>query len=181
MARAKKFNYDSDDFYDEIYALSMQGLTDAEIANALEDKFGEKLSSDTFGKMKNGNYTGWSEKDNKRRSERICRVLAHGRMKVNSIVRGMYLKAALGGKKLKNISQTKRHLRLSDGTMTNDEEVQTTESEIELPPNIQALSTWLYHHDPEWRKVERKQDDDEIPKVTVHGIGIDEWIKSRVE
>ena len=31
MARPKKFDYDSDDFYDEILALSMQGLTDAEI------------------------------------------------------------------------------------------------------------------------------------------------------
>ena len=36
MARPKKFDYDSDDFYDEILALSMQGLTDAEIADALE-------------------------------------------------------------------------------------------------------------------------------------------------
>ena len=33
MARPKKFDYDSDDFYDEILALSMQGLTDAEIAD----------------------------------------------------------------------------------------------------------------------------------------------------
>lgn len=29
MARPKKFDYDSDDFYDEILALSMQGLTEA--------------------------------------------------------------------------------------------------------------------------------------------------------
>ena len=44
MARPKKFDYDSDDFYDEILALSMQGLTDAEIADALDDKFGVSLS-----------------------------------------------------------------------------------------------------------------------------------------
>ena len=25
---------------------------------------------------------------------------------------------------------------------------------------MQAISTLLYHHDPEWRKVERKQDED---------------------
>ena len=43
MARPKKFDYDSDDFYDEILALSMQGLTDAEIADALDDKFGVSL------------------------------------------------------------------------------------------------------------------------------------------
>ena len=37
MARPKKFDYDSDDFYDEILALAMQGLTDAEIADSLAD------------------------------------------------------------------------------------------------------------------------------------------------
>lgn len=25
---------------------------------------------------------------------------------------------------------------------------------------MQALATWLYHHDPEWRKVEKKADAD---------------------
>lgn len=52
MARPPKFNYDSDDFYDEILALSMQGLTDAEIADALEDKFKTSLSPEAFCSMK---------------------------------------------------------------------------------------------------------------------------------
>ncbi len=30
MARPPKFDYDSDDFYNEILALAIQGLTDAE-------------------------------------------------------------------------------------------------------------------------------------------------------
>lgn len=40
MARPKKFDYEDDDFYDEIIVLAMQGLTDAEIADSLADKFG---------------------------------------------------------------------------------------------------------------------------------------------
>ena len=37
MARPKKFNYDSDEFYDEIFSLAVQGLNDAEVADALEE------------------------------------------------------------------------------------------------------------------------------------------------
>lgn len=48
MARPPKFDYDSDDFYDEILALSMQGLTDAEIADNLEDKFKTSLPPEVF-------------------------------------------------------------------------------------------------------------------------------------
>lgn len=180
MARPKKFDYDSDDFYDEILALSMQGLTDAEIADALEDKFGVSLSPEVFYSMKNGNYNKWSDEENERRSARLAKVLARGRRKINSIVRGAYLKAALGGKKLKNKSTTTRRLKLPDGTLTDEEDIQTTVSEIEQPANIQALSTWLYHHDPEWRKVEKNQSDDE--DISSGGsIDIDKWINDNTD
>lgn len=181
MARPKKFDYDSDDFYDEILALSMQGLTDAEIADALDDKFGVSLSPEVFYCMKNGNYEAWSDDENERRSARLSKVLARGRRKINSIVRGAYLKAAIGGKKIKSKSVTKRKLKI-DGRYTDDEEIQTTEGETELPPNMQALSTWLYHHDPEWRKVERKQDEEssDIPVGVKQGVDIDAWIKKEV-
>lgn len=52
MARPKKFDYDSDDFYDEILAIAMQGLTDAEIADSLADKFGVALFPEAFSSMK---------------------------------------------------------------------------------------------------------------------------------
>lgn len=182
MARPPKFNYDSDDFYDEILALSMQGLTDAEIADALEDRFKTSLSPEAFCSMKNGNYDKWSEKENEWRSARLVKVLARGRRKINSIVRGAYLKAALGGKKLKNKSTTTRRVRLPDGTLTDEEDIQTTVSEIEQPSNIQALATWLYHHDKEWRKVERKQDEStDIQTDIEHGINIDSWIKDKLK
>jgi len=182
MARTPKFDYDSDDFYDEILALSMQGLTDAEIADALWEKFGVSLCPDAFSAMKNGTYSKWSDKENERRSARLVRVLARGRRKILSIVRGAYLKAALGGKRIKSKSTIRRKMMI-DGRYTDDEVIQTTESEQELPYNVQALSTFLYHHDPEWRKVERKQDTDasDIPQSVKKGVDIDAWIKREIE
>lgn len=155
--RTPKFDYDSDEFYDEILALAMQGFTDSEIAYGLDDKFGASLDPDVFGSMKNGHYANWSEEENQRRSERINRVLARGRMKVNSIVRGRYLKAALGGIKTKSVSVIERSIRDEYGNETGKTVLQTTSGEIELPPNIQALSTWLYHHDPEWREAQQAE------------------------
>lgn len=52
MARPKKFDYDSDDFIIEIIGIAMQGLTDAEIADSLADKFGVSLSPEAFSSMK---------------------------------------------------------------------------------------------------------------------------------
>ena len=178
MARPPKFNYDSDDFYDEILALAMQGLTNAEIATMLEDKFGESLSPEAFSSMVNGTYDKWSDEENDRRSAKLVKVLVRGRNKVNSIVRGAYLKAALGGKKVKGKSVTKRKLRV-DGALTEDEEIQTIETESEMPPNIQALATWLYHHDKEWRKIQRNEDSDE--ENGTGSIDIQKWIKENAE
>lgn len=182
MARPPKFDYDSDDFYDEILALAMQGLNDAEIADALGDKFGQSLDPETFTSMKNGNYIGWNDEENERRSARLLKVLARGRRKTTSLVRGAYLKAALGGKKVKTRTVVRRKLRV-DGKYTDDEEIQTSETETEMPYNVQALATWLYHHDPEWRKVQRKQDTDasDIPTDVKKGVDIDAWIKKEVE
>lgn len=180
MARPDKFDYDSNDFYDEILALSMQGLTDAEIADALETKFGTSLSPGTFSCMKNGTYRQWTKKENKVRSERLNNVLARGRRKINSIVRGTFLKAALGGRKLKNKSTVTRKMRTPEGSVTDTEEIQSTETENEMPPNIQALATWLYHHDAEWRKIQRKEDEEEDME-NAGGITIDKWLKDNEE
>ena len=69
-------DYDSPDFYKLIEQLAMNGYTDEEIANELN------LSADVFGAMKNGNYQGWNDDENKRRGSEIYRVLAHGRTKI---------------------------------------------------------------------------------------------------
>lgn len=174
-----KFDYDSEDFYEEIMALAMQGLTDAEIADGLEARFGQSLHPDVFGSMKNGTYAGWTDEENERRSAHIYRVLARGRRKITGIVRGVYLKAAIGGKKLKNKSTTTRHLRDEDGNLTGKDEIQIVESEYEQGPNMQALAVWLYHHDPQWRAVERggEPDTDGDSAKVAKGVDIEAWIK----
>ena len=89
-----------------------------------------------------------------------------------------FLAVALGGIKTK--STVVRKLKDQDGNLTGEEELQVSESE--LAPNLQAMSVWLYHHDDEWRKVERCQDEDaDIPKDIDHGISIDSWIKDKLK
>lgn len=166
-----KFDYDSDEFYDEIFALALNGATDKEIAFGLEEHFGVSLSPINFGKMIRGNYAPWTDEENERRSARLNRVLEHGRNKINMLVRTRYLKAALGGIVTKNV--TKRRMQI-DGQLTDNEIIQT--SEIELPPNMQALSMWLYHHDPEWRNIQKGLEaaDEEINGE--NGVDIAAWI-----
>lgn len=170
MPRPKKFDYDSDEFYEEIYALALQGLTDAEIAYSLEDKFGQRLDPDTFGQMIHGKYIGWNDKENERRSGRLLRVLTRARAKINSIVRGAYLKGALGGKKIASKIINYQKFKCSccgedrncpacggSGWVVSDNVAVVQETETELAPSLQALSTWLRHHDPEWREKEEAE------------------------
>lgn len=49
-------------------------------------------------------------------------------------------------------------------------------NESELAPNLQAMSVWLYHHDEDWRKIERKQDDDNR-LYSENGVNIDKWME----
>lgn len=194
--RRPHFDYDGDVFYEDIFAFAMQGMTDAEIAYALAEKHGVTLSPDTFSMMKNGRYAKWTDKQNERRSGRIVRVLSRGRSKINSIVRGAFLKSALGGKIVKTkVKQAIKH-RCECG-ISNDgepdpectqcggtgwyyvtEKVVIQETETELPPNAQAMTTWLHHHDAEWRKRDRNldQDADSIPKDVKQGVDIEKWI-----
>ena len=188
-----KFDYDSAEWYTAIRALAMAGFGDGEIAAAVGEKIqeyrtasgGEKLPPEaldgldyqTFSNMKRGCYGGWTEEENEKRSEKIRQTLEQARQRVNGIVKGAYLRAALGGKHVKNKGTTHRRLKI-DGQYTDDEEIQWTETETELPPNIQALSNWLYHHDPEWRKRQRGTDAEtsELPQEIVRGIDVTEWI-----
>lgn len=196
MARPKKFDYDSEEFYDEVLALSMQGLTDAEIAYSLSDKFGQSLTPAVFCTMKNGKYDKWNKKENELRSEKLAKVLTRGRAKINAAVRGAYLKAALGGKKVK--SKTRRYLSTKCdcgggdancpmchglGMIYSERYAVVDEAEQELAPNVQAISTWLLHHDEEWRKIERKEDVEDVPtpEDIDHGVDIKSWIKKETE
>lgn len=165
-----RHNYDGEEFYQEIYGYAFQGANDNEIADALD------LSPEDFNSMKNGNCLFWDEEENERRGSRIRQALERARRKVNFIVRGRYLKAALGGIKIKSKTTVRRKMRI-DGQYTEDEDIQTTENETETAPNIGALGHWLYHHDLEWRRVEKglTNDDDSVQNVDT-GIDISKWI-----
>lgn len=176
MAPERKHDYDGDDFFDTIYDYASQAMTDREIAEELG------LDEQTFNCMKNGNYIAWNTDENAARSERILKVLTRARNKINIAVRGTYLKAALGSIKPKSRTVVTRHM-VVDGKETDEVLVQTSETESEMAPNIQALSTWMYHHDPKWRSVQRGTDEDEslIPQNIQRGIDIKEWIKKEME
>ena len=157
--RKPKFDYTSEDFLSLVESYAKKGFTDKEIAYAIglsPQKFSEKKSA----------YSELSD------------VLSRARCAINSLVRAKFLAMALGVVKTKNT--TIRKLRDKDGNLTGEEEVQTVEGE--LAPNLSAQMTWLYHYDEDWRKVERKQDEDaDIPTDINHGISIDSWIKDKLK
>lgn len=178
-----KFDYDGDEFYQEIERLAMQGQKDSEIAYALEKKFGVDLNPQVFNRMKNGKYENWSEEENSNRSVKITQFLERGREAINALVRGRFLKSALGGVKVKGVTTTKRKM-IVDGVVTEDVIVETRETEQETPPNVQALSTWLYHFDKQWREVQKGKKDEEekgLPFDAKKGISVNKWIERELE
>lgn len=189
MAKAK-YNYDDEGFYKAISIAAANGMCDAEIADTLE------LDPETFSRMKNGTYIGWSKEENERRSARVLQCLERARRKVNALVRGRFLKAALGGIKIKSTQSRAISQRCSvcGGTDPQCPECGGTGTEFvtdkkvvmlneqETPPNINALATWLFQHDKEWRKIQMSKGDEseEVPKDIDHGIDIDKWIESEL-
>lgn len=179
-----KFDYNGEEFYKEVERLAFRGMLDSEIAYSLSDKFGVGINPAVFSRMKNGKYQGWSESENKEYSEKIGQSLERGRLGINALVRGKYLKMALGGGIVKGKSVTKRHV-IAGGQQTEDMIVETRETEQELPPNAQALSVWLYHNDKEWRRIAQSKKEDEengkIPFDPKKGVSINKWIEREIE
>ena len=186
-----KFNYDSESFYKEIYALAMQGLNDGEIAYSLGDNLGVDTDEDgkvstnsingltptTFSEMKAGKYKGWTEEENKRRSARISEELAHGRARILGIVRGRYLKAALGGIKVKGKVVRKRYNVVNGVPDMNNRIEDVTESESETAPNMQALANFLYHHDVEFRNIQKGIEEGDVQIKVKNGVSISAWLE----
>ena len=151
--RKPKFDYTGEEFLSQVEMYAKKGFTDKEIAFAIgqgQQTFCEKKSQ----------YRELSE------------VLARGRATITAAVRAKFLAMALGGIKTK--STVVRKLKDQDGNLTGEEELQVSESE--LAPNLQAMSVWLYHHDEEWRKIERRQDE-ENDLHRENGIDIDKWME----
>ena len=131
--------------------------------------------------MKNGKYDKWSAEENERRSSRMAKVLARARKQILRAIRGKYLQAALGGQEIENVTTVTRHLRI-DGQITNNEEVQVSTTRTKTLPNMQALSTLLFHYDADWRKVQRGADEEssDIPQEIESGIDVAKWIEQEV-
>lgn len=151
--RKPKFDYRSEEFLSQVETYAKKGFTDREIAFALG------LCPQTFSEKKSEHCE-------------LSEVLARGRATITAAVRAKFLAMALGGIKTK--STVVRKLKDQDGNLTGEEELQVSESE--LAPNLQAMSVWLYHHDEEWRKVERRQDE-ENDLHRENGIDIDKWME----
>jgi hypothetical protein len=127
--RKPKYDYRSREFLDRIEELAEKGLTDREIALSV------RLSPAFFGEKK-AELTELSE------------VLMRARGRLNTVVREKYLAIGLGGIRTKTV--VRRKIEMEDGTVTEGDVMQETETE--LPPNPNVLQTWLFHHDPEWHK-----------------------------
>jgi hypothetical protein len=102
------------------------------------------------------NYTEWQfsrlvraeNKDNPGEPSQLAQALRKGRKPLEIIVENSLFKRATG-MKVKTI--TKRWMILPDGTKTDTEIIQETESE--LPPDTGAAAVWLKQKKPEiWNK-----------------------------
>lgn len=157
MGRKPKYDYTSEEFLSQVELYAKKGFTDKEIAYAIG------INPTYFYSLK-GEISDISD------------VLSRGRAQINAAVRAKFLAMALGGIKTK--STTKRKMRDMEGNLTGEEEIQTIESE--LAPSLSAMSTWLYHHDEEWRRIERNEDtDDEVQSDG--SIPISKWIENNTE
>ncbi len=179
MSAQKKFDYDGKDFYTAIGNLASRDFNDYEIAmhigeevrkiienrnnevidNAetpddivLEDteNIPDSLAPEVFSRMKNGNYDKWTEQENKLRSMLIGQALSQARVKLNLLYKGVYDKLAMGKWKTKTTTKVEKNTINKEGTPYT--ETITTTTEQELPPNMQALTTWRFNHDPEFKK-----------------------------
>lgn len=177
----KFYDYDSDEFYLELYQLAFNGAYDSQIASALEDKIGVSIGKVAFSMMLQGRYPNWTAEENERRSQRMRATLEKARDNTNRLVLGRILKMGLGGVKVKSKTVVKRRMEI-DGQLTDNEIIQTTETENETAPNLQALSMWMYHHCKEWRKIQRGEDmdGDEIEPAK-RGIDISNWIDKEMD
>ena len=51
-----------------------------------------------------------------------------------------------------------------------------TTSEQHTAPNMQALANWLYHHDPEFRRLQKGIEDGDIQITVKNGVDINKWL-----
>lgn len=201
MSAQKKFDYDGQDFYTAIGNLASRDFNDYEIAmhlgeevrKIIEDRNNKiiddaetpddivledtenipnGLAPEVFSRMKNGNYDKWTEQENKLRSMLIGQALSQARVKLNLLYKGVYDKLAIGKWKTKTTTKVEKNTINKEGTPYT--ETITTTTEQELPPNMQALTTWRFNHDPEFKKTlqQMKKMDVSVEDKTIDKIKV---------
>lgn len=201
MSAQKKFDYDGQDFYTAIGNLASRDFNDYEIAmhigeevrKIIEDRnnkiiddaetpddiiledtenIPDGLAPEVFSRMKNGNYDKWTEQENKLRSMLIGQALSQARVKLNLLYKGVYDKLAMGKWKTKSTTKVEKNTINKEGIPYT--ETVTTITEQELPPNMQALTTWRYNHDPEFKKTlqQMKKMDVSVEDKTIDKIKV---------
>lgn len=193
----EKFDYTDPAFYKEIEDLANAGYSDASIAYGLADKFGKGLTPESFSRFKN-------EKDEKgeptERSKSINQALTRGRSHILQAARSTYYQMALGQRKTSIVRRNavqKRCPCCFENDMTPKEDckrcggtgwyyltdkVITEESEMEIAPNMQALATFLYNNDPEWREniLRKKREEAEAEAAGGDGSGLPTAVNIRI-
>ena len=171
MGRKPKFDYTSEEFLARISDLAKKGYTDKEIAFTIGlswQKFSERKSE-------------YSE---------IRDALSRARAQINTIVRGAFLKTALGGRMVRTTQYVQKRCEcrgndpkceICDGTgwITPDQHKVVTETE--LAPNLMAQQRWLMNYDTDWKRRVKDETDDDIPKDISKGIDVEEWIRKEIE
>lgn len=201
MSAQKKFDYDGQDFYTAIGNLASRDFNDYEIAmhlgeevrRIIEDRnnkviddaetpddivledtenIPDSLAPEVFSRMKNGNYDKWTEQEKKLRSMLIGQALSQARIKLNLLYKGVYDKLAMGKWKTKTTTKVEKNTINKEGTPYT--ETITTTTEQELPPNMQALTTWRFNHDPEFKKTlqQMKKMDVSVEDKTIDKIKV---------
>ena len=201
MSAQKKFDYDGQDFYTAIGNLASRDFNDYEIAmhlgeevrKIIEDRNNKiiddaetpddivledtenipnGLAPEVFSRMKNGNYDKWTEQENKLRSMLIGQALSQARVKLNLLYKGVYDKLAMGKWKTKSTTKVEKNTINKEGIPYT--ETVTSITEQELPPNMQALTTGRYNHDPEFKKTlqQMKKMDVSVEDKTIDKIKV---------
>lgn len=193
----EKFDYEDPVFYETIQELASAGYSDASIAYGLADKFGKSLTPESFSRFKN------ETNDNGEPTQRnilINQALTRGRSGILQAARSTYYQMALGQRKTSIVRRNavqKRCPCCFENDMTPKEDctrcggtgwyyltdkVITEESEMEIAPNMQALATFLYNNDPEWREniLRKKREEAEAAAAGGDSSGLPTAVNIRI-
>ena len=176
--RKPKYDYDTDEFFKSVEKMARAGLTDSEIASALN------LTGPYFSNLKNGKVSTSPADVNAKRSEKIRHALSKGRTQITSALHATYLNAALGKivtkQKIRKLQEVPcdcggRNKACPDcgGTGVCVLPIGVvSETEVQQPPNMQALMNLLSIYTPGW-----KEDMSDAPDTADQGIDICKWIE----